>query len=332
MKRTLAMLLAVLMMGGLVACGAEETPAPADPAPAVSDTEATEPAPVEKQVINLWSFTDEVPKMVRYYISQNPEFAEKYEIKETIIATDGGGYQTALDQALAAGGEDAPDMYCAEAAFILKYAQGDAAKYAAAYEDLGIDVAAKMKEADIAQYSADIATYNGKVVGLGYQATGGAFIYRASIAEEVFGASDAATVEAAIGAGTQSWDKFWEAAAQLKAAGYPIVSGDGDIWHAVENSSEKGWIVDGALNIDPNREAFFEISKKLNDNGWTNKTTDWTDAWYADMGGTSETPCFGFFGPAWLLNYTMAGHAEAGNSWGDWRVCTSPVGFFWGGT
>ena len=333
MKRTLAMLLAVLMMGGLVACGKNETPAPADPTPAVSDTEATEPV-VEKQVLNLWSFTDEVPKMVNYYISQNPEFGEKYEVKTTIIATDGGGYQTALDQALAAGGEDCPDIYCAEAAFILKYAQGDAAKYAGTYEDLGIDVAAKTKEADIAQYTIDIATRpeDGKLVGLGYQATGGAFIYRASIAEEVFGSSDAKVVEEAIGAGTGNWDKFWEAAAALKDKGYPIVSGDGDVWHAVENSSDTGWIVDGNLNIDAKREAFFDISKKLYDNGWTNKTSDWTDAWYADMAGTSETPAFGFFGPAWLINYTIAPQANGNPSFGDWRVCAPPVGFFWGGT
>ena len=334
MKRTLAMLLAVLMMGGLVACGKTEAPAPADPTPAVSDTEATEPAPVEKQVINLWSFTDEVPKMVDYYISQNPEFGEKYEVKTTIIATDGGGYQTALDQALAAGGEDCPDIYCAEAAFILKYAQGDAAKYAGTYEDLGIDVAAKTKEADIASYTIDIATRpeDGKLVGLGYQATGGAFIYRASIAEEVFGSADAKVVEEAIGAGTGNWDKFWEAAAALKEKGHPIVSGDGDVWHAVENSSESGWIVDGALNIDAKREAFFDISKQLKDNGWHNDTQDWTDAWYADMAGTSENPAFGFFGPAWLINYTIAPQADNNPSFGDWRVCAPPVGFFWGGT
>ncbi len=331
MKRTLAILLAVLMMFGLVACAAEPA-APVDPAPAVTGTD--EPAKVEKQVINLWSFTDEVPKMVDYYISQNPEFGEKYEVKTTIIATDGGGYQTALDQALAAGGADAPDIYTAEAAFILKYAQGDASQYAGTYEDLGIDVAAKTKEADIAQYTIDIATRpsDGKLVGLGYQATGGAFIYRASIAEAVFGSADPKVVEEKIGAGSGNWEKFWEAAAELKAAGYPIVSGDGDIWHAVENSSSTGWIVDGKLNIDAKRAEFFELSKKLKDNKWHNDTQDWTDAWYADMAGTSETPCFGFFGPAWLINYTIAPQADNNPSFGDWRVCAPPVGFFWGGT
>ena len=143
----------------------------------------------EKTTLNIWSFTDEVPGMIEKYLERNPEFADKYEIKTTIIATTDGLYQPALDQALAAGGADAPDLYCAEAAFILKYAQGDAAKYAAPYSSLGIDVDAAIAEADIAQYSVDIGTRpeDGEVVALGYQATGGAFIYRRSIAKDVFG-------------------------------------------------------------------------------------------------------------------------------------------------
>ena len=131
-------------------------------------------------------------------------------------------------------------------------------------------------------------------------------------------------------------DQFFAASAELKAKGYGIVSGDGDIWHAVENSSATGWIVDGKLNIDPSREAFLDLSKSLKDNGYDNDTKDWTDAWYADMQGIGAQPIFGFFGPAWLINYVMAGNSggtKAGEgTYGDWAVCEPPVGFFWGGT
>ena len=327
MKRFLAVLLAVVMLLGLVACTTDKP----------VEEEIT---PVEDEVItlNIWAFTEEVPNMVQKYLDLHPEFDEKYDINVTIIATTDGAYQPALDQALAAGGADAPDLYAAEAAFILKYAQGDAAKYAAAYDDLGIDTAAAIKAADIAQYSVEIGTRpeDGKVVALGYQATGGAFIYRASIAEEVFGSSDPAVVKEAIGGGSGNWDKYWEAAETLKAAGYPIMSGDGDIWHAIENSSEQGWIVDGKLNIDAKREALLDVSKNLVDNGWHNDTQDWQDAWFADMSGASEKNAFGFFGPAWLINYTIApncgGTAVGEGTYGDWRICESPVGFFWGGT
>ncbi len=286
-----------------------------------------------KQTINLWAFTDEVPKMVARYLELNPDFAAKYDVKTTIIATTDGAYQPALDAALAAGGADAPDMYTAEAAFILKYSQGDASSYAAPYKDLGIDADA-VKASEIAQYTVDIGTNpNGDLVALGYQATGGAFIYRRSLAKEVFGTDDPVEVGAKVGPG---WDKFFEAAEALRAKGYGIVSGDGDIWHAVENSSELGWVVDGKLNLDPKREEFIDISMLLKEKDLYNDTQDWTDAWFADMKGEGAKGIFGFFGPAWLINYTMAGNSggtkPGEGTYGDWAVCVPPVGFFWGGT
>jgi hypothetical protein len=278
------------------------------------------------KVINVWSFTDEVPKMLDKYKELHPDF--DYEIKVTIIATTDGAYQPAIDQALVSGGADAPDLFTAESAFVLKYTQGDMSDYAASYKSLGIDVAKKIKEADIAKYTVDIGTNpKGELVGLGYQATGGAYIYRRSIAKDVWGTDDPAVIKNKIGPG---WDKFFEAAAALKAKGYGIVSGDGDVWHAVENGSKKGWIVNGELYIDPAREAFFDISKKLKDNGYHNDTQDWTDAWFADMKDAGPKKVLGYFGPAWLINYVMAGNA--GPTYGDWAICEPPVGFFWGGT
>lgn len=286
------------------------------------------------KTINVWAFTDEVPGMIDKFKEANPDF--DYDINTTIIATTDGAYQPALDQALAAGGAEAPDIYCAEAAFVLKYTQGDASGYAATYKDLGIDVDKEIKDADIAQYSVDIGTRDGDVVALGYQATGGCFIYRRSIAKDTFGTDDPAEISKIIGGGSGSWDKFFEAADKLKEKGYGIVSGDGDIWHAVENSSDTGWIVDGKLNIDPKREEFLDLSKKMKDNGYSNDTQDWQDAWFADMKGEGEKPIFGFFGPAWLINYTIApncgGEAVGEGTYGDWAVCDPPIGFFWGGT
>ena len=277
-----------------------------------------------KTVINVMAFTDEVPGMITKYFEAHPDLAEKYEVNTTITATTDGLYQPALDQMLAAG---EADIYAAEAAFVLKYAQGDAAEFAAAYEDLGIDVAALTEAAEIAPYTIEIGTRpsDGKLVGLGYQATGGAFIYRRSIAKDVWGNDDPEFVAEKIGAGSGSWDAFFAAAAELKEKGYAIVSGDGDIWHAVENSSDTGWIVDGKLNIDPKREAFLDLSKTLKDNGYHHDTQDWTEAWYADMDENGGV--LGFYGPAWLINYVIAPR-----SFGDWGVCASNVGFFWGGT
>ena len=281
--------------------------------------------------INLWSFTDEVPAMVEKFKATHPDVA--FDLNTTIIATTNQEYEPALIPALQNG---EVDIYAAEAAFVYKYTQGDMSDFAAPYKDLGIKIDKAIKDADIASYTVDIGKNpKGQVVGLGYQATGGCFIYRRSIAKQVFGSDDPKTVQAAIGGGSGSWTKFWQAAQKLADNGVAIVSGDGDIWHAYE-CSDKGWIVDDKLYIDPKREAFLDASKQLTEKGWSNQTQDWTEAWYADMQGKGTKPVFGFFGPAWLINYVKAGNSggtKVGEgTYGDWAVCNSPVGFFWGGT
>ena len=135
MKKIIALLLCAMMVATLlVGCGKEEA----------GNNEAASNG--EKTVINVMAFTDEVPKMVEKYIAMHPE--KNLEIKTTIVATTDGLYQPALDAALAAGGADAPDIYAAEAAFVLKYAQGEGSGFAAAYEELGIDMS-KVQSAEI---------------------------------------------------------------------------------------------------------------------------------------------------------------------------------------
>ena len=327
MKKLLTVLLALLMVLALAGCGEkkEETAAP-----------ETETSGSGKIKVNIMSFTDEVPGMFDKFLAANPQYAAKYEPNVTIIATTDGLYQPALDEALAAQDGNTPDIYAAEAAFVLKYAQGDASQYAASYEDLGINVAKKVADAEIAGYTVDIGTRpaDGKVVGLGYQCNGGVFIYRRSIAKAVLGSDDPEVVAEALGAGSGSWDKFWDLAEKCKAAGYKIISGDGDMWHAVENSSSTGWLVDGnKLNLPAEREAFLDQSKKLYENEYTNNSTDWQDSWFADM--KEDGTALGFYGPCWLINYTLAPNSNTNgenSSYGDWAVCAPNIGFFWGGT
>lgn len=282
--------------------------------------------------INLWSFTDEVPSLITEFMSSHPEV--QFKLKTTIVSTNEGEYEPALVTALE---NNEVDIYTAEAAFVLKYTQGERSKYAAPYEDFGIDIDNKIKAADIAQYTVDIGSNSdGDVVGLEYQTTGSCFIYNRSVAKSVFGTDNPAEIQKAIGGASGSWDKFWDAAAKCADKGVAIVSGDGDIWRAYEATAEKGWIDGDKLYIDPKREEFLDVSKSLTDKGWSNQTKDWIEGWFDDFAGTGPKPVLGFFGPAWMVNYTVTkycgGKTVGQGTYGDWAVCNSPVSFFWGGT
>ena len=286
------------------------------------------------EIINLWSYSDDLSAIVMRYVMYYPEFGEKFTVRCTEYETYGGEYQMQLDRALVAGGDNAPDIYVVESDFAAKYTQGDMSAYAARYEDIGIDVDLMIPDAEIAQYIVDVGTRDGDVVALGYQATGGAMIYRASIAEEVFGTSDPDEISAIVGGGSGTWDKFLEAAETLNDYGYSIVSGVQDIWQVCETSNTEPWVINGHdVYLAPEREAYLDVGKILYDEGYTNNTKIWYEEWYADM---RDSNCFCFFGPAWFLNYIMigncGGYSYGEGSFGDWRICVPPVGFFWGGS
>jgi hypothetical protein len=117
MKRFIALLLCSLFILSttLTGCGTKNN-AKDSAANKKEVAEVTDDSSVK--VLNVYTFTNEVDKMLAKYKSAHPDFP--YEIKTTMIATTDGLYQPALDAALAAGGADAPDLYCAESAFVLK--------------------------------------------------------------------------------------------------------------------------------------------------------------------------------------------------------------------
>ena len=128
-KRVIAALMAGVMATALlVGCGGGSSASSSGGDAAAQDTQQAASSGGGSNVINLWSFTEEVPGMVEKYIETHPDFG--YTVNTTVIATTEGAYQPALDQALQAGGAEQPDMYCAEAAFVLKYTKGDMSSYA----------------------------------------------------------------------------------------------------------------------------------------------------------------------------------------------------------
>lgn len=295
----------------------------------------------EEKVIRVMDYTDELLTLVQTYLDMHPELGYTVEMAYPHWATANYVYDELLEDMLTGEYEVTPDIYALEAADVGTFIKGSMASYASTYDELGIPTDQMIWESRIAPYAVEVGTRpsDGAVVALSYTSDAGGFVYRRSIAKEVWGTDDPAVIQEKIGGCSGSWDAFWNAAEELKQKGYAIVSGDGDLWYAMKNSTDTGWIVDGELYLSPEREAFLDVSKRITDNDYSNGTVEWTDAWFADMSGLGEKEVFGFFEPAWFVSYTLADSCGDGllteeyeeGTYGDWAVCNAPVGFYQGG-
>lgn len=286
-----------------------------------------------KKVINVWCHSDEVLKLISKFQELHPDFGYEVEIYSEYSFSD-MSYDGALHKALINSGQEVPDIFSVETEQAVAFTQGSYYQYAADFKELGIDRETLVKNAQFPQYMIDVGTNpDGKLVALGHSSTAGAFIYRRSIAKEVWGTDDPAIIRGIIGPG---WDNFFKAAADLRAKGYGICSGIDEIWLPVERSSDFSWVADGRLIIDPKREAFLDYARKLIENDYTNNTKQWTDGWFDDMNDKGEKKIFGFMGTADVIDYCIApccgGEAAGEGTYGDWAVCDPPAGFFQWGT
>ena len=345
-KKTLSTLLAVSMIAGMVAgCGsqpADSTATSTDTAnteaAAETNTSATTEAAVaetpsdEGKVLNVYCWNDEFQRRVKAHYPGYEEVDATHgkigdvEVVWNITPNADNAYQNNLDQALlnqeSASADDKVDLFLVEADYALKYVDSD---YTMPVADLGITDA---DTADQYQYTKDIVTdSNGVLKGLSWQGCPGVMFYSREIAKEVFGTDDPAEVQKKV----CDWDTYRETADELKAAGYQIASSANDSYRVYSNNVTSKWVVDGKIKIDDNIMKWVEVSKDLVDAGEVGTHDMWSDDW--SKGFYPDGKVFGYFGPAWLVNFSMAADQEGsiGNQ-GGWAATEGPQGFFWGGT
>ena len=319
MKKIVALVLAAMMLFGMMSfAGAEET-----------------------ITLNVWSFTNELEGMIeKYYAPSHPNVKINY----TIYPTDGGAYTSAVDNLLAVtpDAEEAPDIFTLEAAFVKKYVNSP---WTANLADLGI-TEAELSVAIPVMKQIGTNTATGELKGLSWQATPGALMYRASLAEKYLGVKTPEEFQAKVA----DWDTFMATAAELNEASegaVKMVVGAGDIWNAFNFGREQGWVVDGKLVIDDILYDYLDLAKVLEEDNLSNKGNAWSEVWFAGM-KTDTTLCF--FLPTWGLHYTLkpncglttndkmsdaelqAACEADGGTYGDWRMVAGPVGYSWGGT
>ena len=349
-KKAISALLSTAMVASLlVGCGSGSTDtaapandaaadtateAPAEDAAPADDAAAEEAAPAgdEGQVLNIYCWNEEFKsRLTAHYADYEEVDATTGKIgdvtvKWNITPNDDNAYQNNLDATLlnqeSAAADDKIDIFLVEADYALKYVDSD---YTMPIADLGVT------DTDLAnqyQYTKDIVTdSNGVLKGVSWQACPGVLFYNREAAKEVLGSDDPAEVQKYV----SDWDTFTETAATLKDAGYTITSSVNDTYRVYSNNVKSKWVEDGAINIDDNIMKWVEDSKALVDAGYTKTHDLWSDDW--SSGFYPEGKVFCYFGPAWLVNFSMAADTEGsiGNA-GGWGACEGPQGFYWGGT
>ena len=326
MKKAIALLLALVMVLSLAACGAKtEAPAATEAPKAETPTAPPAEAPAEEasegKVFNIYAWNEEFKGFFEKYYT----VPEGITVNWIINPSDGNMYQTKLVEALL-NQADAPDdekidMFLAEADYIMKYADSE---YTQDITALGVT-----DFSNTYPYTVQAASdANGVVKGVSFQCCPSALIYRRSIAKDVLGTDDPAEVQALL----NSWDKFNAVAAEAKAKGYYMTSSEAETFRVFSNNGEAPLVDEsGKLVLNDAIRAWQAQAKDFTDKGYTLTCDIWSDECTAQMFADGKTMCF--FGPAWYFNFCMGNAQDPDKGcFGDWAICEGPAAHFWGGT
>ena len=198
----------------------------------------------EGSVLNVWCWNDEFQSRFNDYYPEVKEIAADKStttlndgtiVKWTINPNENNNYQNKLDEALlaqdSAAEDDKIDIFLIEADYALKYV--DSPYTLDVRADIGLtddELAGQYK------YTQDIASADGVLKGVTWQATPGLFAYRRSIAKDILGTDDPAEVQTYL----SDWDKFNEVAAKAAEKGYNNKSSLwNDVWAADQGPTGK---------------------------------------------------------------------------------------------
>ena len=339
-KKVLSLSLAgVLGVGLLAGCGGSSGGNSSGGGGDTGDISSYVSSEEEGKVINIWSWNDEFKTRLQDFYPEVESTSsdgtvttlkDGTEIHWTENPNQDGVYQDKLDEALGrqmdADADDRIDLFLAETDYLVKYIDADI-DVAIPLETLGIDPDTDL--ADQYQYTKDAATSaDGLQRATSWQACPGLFIYRRSIAQDVWGTDDPEE----IGAKVADWDAYNQACADLKEKGYYMTSVPADTERVYTNNVSAPWVAEGSTTIvvDENAMKWVEDTKKGLDEGYIHSTDgQWADTWNKDQGADAKV--FGFFGPAWLINFTLQPHYGE-DAEPDWGVCEPPQSYNWGGS
>lgn len=342
-KKALVLSLACAMGLSLVACGGNDdatTEAKKDDTTteAAKDdaSDATSEAEVsgsdEGKVLNIYAWNEEFKSRITdHYPGYEKVDATHGKIGDvdvvwTITPNNDNAYQNNLDQQLLkqadASADDKIDIFLVEADYALKYSDTD---YTMAVSDLGITDDELANQYDYTKKILEDS--NGVLKGVSWQSTPGVLIYNREIAKDMWGSDDPAEVQKHV----SDWDTFYATGSELAAKGYKLTATVNDSYRVYSNNVSSKWVEDGKLNIDPQFKAWADAEKASYEAGQTTTGDLWSDEWSA--GFYPDGKVFAYFGPAWLINFSMGQDDEKSIAHaGGWGATEGPQAFYWGGT
>ncbi len=261
--------------------------------------------------IYVYSYNDELGDKLEYIFEKYPEYRDYVEYTNMGLSGAGEEYINAIDTLLDGAQDAYPSIICTDSYYTRRYVESD---YALNLYDIGIT--SNMYD-DAYQFTKEMGTYNGELKAMAWAANPGCFMYRADIAEEVFGTSDPDVVQTYV----KDWDTFIETAGTMDSYGYDMISSLGDISNANFSQNTSPWVKDDELQLDSSVDNYFEVAEILYSNGYTHETTRWSMEWNEDLNGA----VFGYFGCPWFVYWCMDSTDY------EWKVTQGPTAFYWGG-
>lgn len=334
-KQILALGLAAAMAFSMAACGSTSGDSSSSDAEKPADTASSDGSgdkAEEGKVLNIEVWNEEFKSRVTDHYPGYEKTDDTHgkigdvTVNWIITPSDDNAYQNNLDKVLPtnadASADDKVDMFLVEADYAKKYISKDA-NVAMTMEDLGLTDFSKQYK-----YTQDIVSdEDGKMRASSWQACSAGLIYNRDAAKEVLGTDDPAAVQEAV----KDWDAYNATAEKMAAAGYKMTATVNDTYRVYSNNVSKPWVEGGKLTLDDNIKRWVDDSMAQVKAGETTTEALWSDEWA--KGFKPEGKVFCYFGPAWLISFSMHGDEEgsiAGN--GGWGFVVGPQSYYWGGT
>ena len=325
MKKTISgVLLALTAVFALVACKKK-----------TKTTEGGEKStdPVSNgKVVNFYCWNNEFQSRLRKYYpnyyknlsAQADLLKDGTTIMWTMVANQGGSYQTALDAALES---NSVDMFCFEADYATKYVKS---KYVVDMSTLGVDQSAQYK------YTVDVVTNaEGKKVGSSWQGCPGCICYNENVAKAVFGDSVTyADMDAKLSTDKATFDTC-AAALEAKDAKYAMLIGPA-CWYRTYSNNLKAKMFDGTnVVVDDNLFQYVIDTKDYEQKGYILGVDDGFGLWGGDWGKgmKADANALCCFACPWFTDFSLKGYCEVAEGQSSpWRVVKGFKSWFWGGT